>query len=817
MASRLLFLLLLALSVFIADAAAQEDRDALIRQATGALEDIRADIERDRIIDQAAIEAEIRAYRDASRDRLDPVRAEIARAEADSATLGPPPKTDEPPETESLRAQRAALNERLARLRSQEIQITANIAQATELLARLSAMRVRTIYDRVLSRGPSLIAPPLWREGAAAGAGVGGKVAVYFGAWRAEKERTGGLGLALAIIAASLALLVLLFGPVNRWISRSFSSRVEKYEPSPSRRIVVAGLKMLAQAGPGIVGGLGVFEALRIQGLIVGNGEDVARAAWFGLVAILLVNGFVSGLFAARNPKWRIAPMRAEQGRRAGAYVVAIVSIFSIKTVIAEIAATAGASPAIDRLIDGSSAVAIGVLLFLLCAGSLWRQEPKEAPDRAEPPRDQKGQPADENGFAWRTIRRLGRLVAVLTIAAPLAGYIDFADFVTSRLYFLAIILAVAWFLRALLREAAAWSERRLRGAQAPDKATTGADLFWIHATIDIIFILALAPAGLILAGFHWSFVRDFVVEAFLGLRIGGVELPSLASIFIAIGVFIGGLALTRLVQRGLEHGPFKHSRIDPGVQDSLTTLIGYGGLVLSLLAGVIALGVNLANLALIAGALSVGIGFGLQSIVNNFVSGLILLFERPIKVGDWVVTASGEGTVKKISVRSTEIETFDRASIIVPNSELISQTVTNWTHKNKIGRVAVAVGVSYGSDPEKVREVLLKCARDHPLVVRYPEPFVVWKDFGASSLDFEIRCYLRDISEGLGVRTDLRFAIFKAFKEAGIEIPFPQSDLHIKSLPDERSARKAAPKQTKRGDTAPAPPPHEPELAGDD
>jgi small-conductance mechanosensitive channel len=167
--------------------------------------------------------------------------------------------------------------------------------------------------------------------------------------------------------------------------------------------------------------------------------------------------------------------------------------------------------------------------------------------------------------------------------------------------------------------------------------------------------------------------------------------------------------------------------------------------------------------------------------------------------------------------VRSTEIETFDRASIIVPNSELISQTVTNWTHKNKIGRVAVAVGVSYGSDPEKVREVLLKCARDHPLVVRYPEPFVVWKDFGASSLDFEIRCYLRDISEGLGVRTDLRFAIFKAFKEAGIEIPFPQSDLHIKSLPDERPARKAAPKQTKRGDTAPAPPPHEPELAGDD
>ena len=166
-------------------------------------------------------------------------------------------------------------------------------------------------------------------------------------------------------------------------------------------------------------------------------------------------------------------------------------------------------------------------------------------------------------------------------------------------------------------------------------------------------------------------------------------------------------------------------------------------------------------------------------------------MFERPIKVGDWIVTSSGEGTVKRISVRSTEIETFDRSSIIVPNSELISSTVTNWTHKNRIGRITVPVGVSYGSDPEKVKAILLKCAHDHPLIVSYPEPFVTWMDFGASSLDFEIRAFLADISQGLTVRTELRFAIFKAFHEAGVEIPFPQQDIYVKSLPESFTPKK--------------------------
>jgi len=194
--------------------------------------------------------------------------------------------------------------------------------------------------------------------------------------------------------------------------------------------------------------------------------------------------------------------------------------------------------------------------------------------------------------------------------------------------------------------------------------------------------------------------------------------------------------------------------------------------------------GVDFSGLALIAGALSVGIGFGLQNIVNNFVSGLILLFERPIKRGDWIVVGNTEGYVKKISVRSTIIQTFDWSDVIVPNSELISSQVTNWMLYNIYGRVIVPVGVAYGSDTGLVKELMLEVANSHPRVITdgsVPEPLVLFKEFGDSSLNFELRCFIRDIDYRIRTRSDLNFAIDAIFRKNGVEIPFPQRDVHVR------------------------------------
>jgi potassium efflux system protein len=192
--------------------------------------------------------------------------------------------------------------------------------------------------------------------------------------------------------------------------------------------------------------------------------------------------------------------------------------------------------------------------------------------------------------------------------------------------------------------------------------------------------------------------------------------------------------------------------------------------------------GFNLSNLAIVAGAFSIGIGFGLQSLVNNFVSGLILLAERPIRVGDLVVVGGEEGYVRKISVRSTEVETFDRAHVLIPNSYFITEKVKNWTFRNKIRRLAIPVGVAYGCDPRKVEAILLNVAQDNRDVLTTPQPFVDLEEFGVGNLNFKLYAFIDDITKTTRIRTDLRIAILDAFAQAGIIIPFG-TDVTIRNM----------------------------------
>lgn len=794
----ILIVFVLTLFASPAPVAAQEDISAALESAQTRYASIRADIESGKIDDPQQLEEELRALREQSRIRLGAVDRELVTVQNQVDLLGAPPGESDPPETEELAEQRAKLNEELARVASQKVRINANIAEANDLLGVIASSRVQTLYTRLLDRGDSPLAPDVWGVAWTSAKVTSAKIGDYFREWSVRKKQNASLGRAIIFISGALGFSLFIFWPVNRWIMSTFSEAIAKREPTTGRRVVVAGLKMIARAFPGAIAGFIIIETLRAQGVISAEGESAARVLWLVIIDYLLVSGFLSGLFAPANPKWRIAPVDATRGRRASALLISIVIIFGLKVLFDEILASAGAAPELLRMNGAVGAVATGLLLFLLCRRRLWR-EPEPAPvasdlttteTTTETSAETDAHTKSGRLVRWRLLRRLGRALSIVTVVSALSGYVALADFVASRVYYLALVLAVAWFLRALLREIAFWvrghlSESVKHEESAARDAVHDNFRFWTDWLINLALIIALIPVFLVLSGIPASNVGDIAWQALFGFRIGGISVPSFAKIIYAIIVFFAVLGLTKIIQRSIQSGPFEHSRIDIGVQNSLVTLLGYAGLLVAFFAGVSAIGFDLRNLALIAGALSVGIGFGLQSIVNNFVSGLILLFERPIKVGDWIVTTAGEGIVKKISVRSTEIETWNRSSIIIPNSEMISSAVTNWTHKNKLGRITVSVGVSYGADPEKVREILLRCANDHPGIVRYPAPFAVWQDFGASSLDFEIRAYLADISNGLGVRTDLRFAIFTALKEAGIEIPFPQRDVHVRSMPD--------------------------------
>ena len=224
-------------------------------------------------------------------------------------------------------------------------------------------------------------------------------------------------------------------------------------------------------------------------------------------------------------------------------------------------------------------------------------------------------------------------------------------------------------------------------------------------------------------------------------------------------------------------------SHVDIGVRHAVGTIIRYVVLTAGLVIILQTAGIDVSTLTVLFGALGIGIGFGLQNITNNFVSGLILLFERPIKVGDRIEIDNVHGDVVNISPRATTIVTNDNIAIIVPNAEFISSKVVNWSYTDRNVRFNFPVGVAYHSDPEKVRTILLDVARAHPGVLIDPGPSVLFHEFGESSLNFLLRVWTKDCATIPGVlRSELYFSINRAFKDHGIEIPFPQRDIHIKS-----------------------------------
>jgi small-conductance mechanosensitive channel len=264
------------------------------------------------------------------------------------------------------------------------------------------------------------------------------------------------------------------------------------------------------------------------------------------------------------------------------------------------------------------------------------------------------------------------------------------------------------------------------------------------------------------------------------GIPVGNITINPLNFLF-AIALLLFVISITKIIQWFVSDRVLLYANIDRGIKDTVNALIGYAGVILAFMSALGTLGVSMSSMAIIAGALSVGIGFGLQAVVSNFISGLILLFERPIKVGDWVIVGDKEGIVKKIRVRSTEIETFQYASIMVPNSQFITESVTNLTLNNVIGRVDIFVGVKYGSDVDKVKKLLTEVVSSHPQIRKKPEPQILLQSFGDSSLDFEVRGFLKDISHIKWAASEIRVEIYKAFIKNNIEIPFPQRDINIK------------------------------------
>lgn len=267
-------------------------------------------------------------------------------------------------------------------------------------------------------------------------------------------------------------------------------------------------------------------------------------------------------------------------------------------------------------------------------------------------------------------------------------------------------------------------------------------------------------------------------------LELGGLTVTPLLIVQIVL-FFVGMLMLSAFVRRRLVTRLFRHSKVDEGVVHATARIASYSVWVVGFLVGLPMLGISLSSLVVAFGAVGIGIGLGLQKIAENFVSGLILLFSRPVKVGDRIRVGDVVGTVIDIHSRVTAVRTNENIVILVPNAALISGEVVNFTHNDRLVRFSFPVGVSYGSDPRMVERCLMEVAEADPDILADPAPDVLFTGFGESSLDFKLRGYTVAMVHTPEVLTSrINFAIWERLKAAGIVIPFPQRDVHIKEIP---------------------------------
>lgn len=380
---------------------------------------------------------------------------------------------------------------------------------------------------------------------------------------------------------------------------------------------------------------------------------------------------------------------------------------------------------------------------------------------------------------------RICTALLLVVLAAEILGYSSLARYVFSTLIITLILFISIWIFKMIfsgLLELAVRSSAIQRIEIVRDN--TPEILGLLTNIVNLILLTFLVAQLLELWTYIDSPYAGLIAILSFGFTWGPIDFNVGLILFAAI-LFYGSFIISSILGGVLDEAIFKRRGIDRGVRASYRIIIKYVFVIAGFLLALRVLGFDLRNIAIFGGALGIGIGFGLQNVVNNFVSGIIMLFERPVKVGD-IVTVDGEwGEIKKIGLRSTVLKKFDYSDLVVPNSSFTSEKITNWTLSDRYVRLTVPVGIAYGSDIPLVMKTLSEVAESNSRVLKNPEPQILFRNFGESSLDFELRAWVQQFDDRLGVESELRRDIDLRFREAAIVIAFPQRDLHLISVPD--------------------------------
>jgi potassium-dependent mechanosensitive channel len=713
----------------------------------------------------------VAAAREELRARIADLEPRVAEADARLRQLGPPPARDAPAEGAAVAAERERLTSALGELDGALKQTRLLAVHADQLAARLAERR-QTLYARELfERSASVLNPSFWIEAAEALPEHMRNLSAL-ARWWASAVRDRG---PLPAFAAALLLLGAAFAAVavTRWWLPRFDIRTSAETRLAKARTGLVVFLWLALRTPlALVVGLSVLHAL---GLWPDRFEELGAGLVAATVAAAFGRGVARGLLAPDRPERRLIAVHDVAVPCFHDYLVWSTRAVGVIILL----------QSVHKILLTPSAIILAThaLFALAVAGLLWRLI--RCVLRA------KEQAGGEMVAPAPWLRLFVWLIIGLIVAALVGGYVAFAAFVALRVVVAVAVIGLLYLLLpgidALFTEALSEGTERGR-ALAANLGVAPRNIGLINMLLSAAIRVLLIVAALLLMIGPREFSTVDLVDSFrrmpLAVRMGEITI-SLQALLGAAAVLIMVLLITRVVQRWLQAQLLPRTSLEPSLQHSIATIFGYVGIITAISLALGSLGIDLQKIAFIAGALSLGIGFGLQAVVSNFVSGLILLAERPIRVGDSIVVKGEEGWVRRIRVRATEIETYDRASVIIPNSELITGVVKNWTHANTMGRIVVKVGVGYECDPEQARDILTTLANEHPQVLRTPPPRAFLVAFSDSALDFELRCVVANVENGLAVKSDLHYAILKRFREAGIEIPYPQREIRFRQASD--------------------------------
>ncbi len=719
-----------------------------------AFETLRAEVAEWRLQFQAQLNA--------NDSRLQTLRDQIA-------ALGPAPEEGQSEATE-IAARRAELNSQLERLSTPRRTAEEAFSRANGIIAEIDGILRARQTDALLNMGPWPVNPAHWSEawrhmqesivGVAAGARQ---------SWGNPSRRANAsdnLPLIMVLLAVGVVLLAR-----SRYWSELLAARIQRNDNSASARVA----SFFVSLGQIVLPMLGLFafiRAIRASELLGARGDMLLDSLEIAGLVLFFARWLAGRLFPKEDGLY--APLAIPDDRRAEGrlYAIILALVFGVYQVLRAFSDFDRYDVASDAVLNFPLICVASLILMRL--GWLLRRRMRERAEESE----------DDTSYGNRIVGTIGRIIIAVGLVAPILAALGFgtaAKFLTYPMILTLALIGTVVLLQGLVRDVYA-SLSQAEGAR---------DSLIPTLISFLIVLIALIPLSLI-----WGARVTDLTEVWATLRSGltiGDMTISPGSFFTLIIVFTIGYVITRAVQNALKTSVLPKTRIDPGGQVAIVSGLGYVGIFLAALLAITSAGIDLSSLAIVAGALSVGIGFGLQTIVSNFVSGIILLIERPISEGDWIEVGGQMGYVRSISVRSTRIETFDRTDVIVPNADLISGTVTNYTRGNTVGRVIVPVGVAYGTDTRRVERILKEIADAHPMALANPPPAVLFMGFGADSLDFEIRIILRDVNWMLAVKNEINHQIAERFEQEGIEIPFAQRDVWLRN-PEVLHATQAAP-----------------------